>query len=294
MSTLNPLYLSTAFVNLFDGDEPPTPPTTPPTPPTPSGTGLEDQNGEPDAPISVDPDAKFTQDHVNKIVQDRLAKSHKKNEEKYKKLEETYQGLLANKALSEDEKTALESQLEDVRRQSRTKEEQAKHERRQLQEEYESQLEQYRKDAVKWETQHKDFLIQTALMDAATEHEAFLPNQIFKIVREWTKLVEAVDESGKPTGDLVVMVDLPDKDVDTGKDIITQRTPSEAVERLKELQGNLFKSNVVSGVGGNSTTGGAAPGANGYVDPSELTTEQWMKVYKEDRTKLGLRPKSRR
>jgi hypothetical protein len=87
------------------------------------------------------------------------------------------------------------------------------------------------------------------------------------------------------------MVDLPDVDADTGQAIMTQRTPDEAVERLKELQPNLFKANVVSGVGGNSATGGVAPGADGSVDVSRLTTAQYIELYKKDPAKVGIRPR---
>lgn len=285
LNLLESLYHAAPALSLYDGDEGiPTPPA-PPTPPT--GTGLT--GDDPNAVVNVDPNARFDQTMVNKIVQDRLAKDRKKQEERYTTLEGTYSDLLANQALSADERTKLEDQLEDLQKQNRTKEEQAKHEKKQLQERYETELDQYKADAVRWEAQYKDFLVEKSLMEAAVSNDAFMPQQILSIVREWTKLVDAVDESGKPTGRLTPMVDLPDVDADTGKPIVTQRTPSEAIERLKELQPNLFKSNVVSGVGGNSTTGGVIPGADGRIDPRELTTDQWMKQYKDDPTKLGLR-----
>jgi hypothetical protein len=104
-------------------------------------------------------------------------------------------------------------------------------------------------------------------------------------------LVEPVDENGKTVSGaaLAPMVDLPDTDVDTGRAIITQRTPTEAVSRLTELQPNLFKANVVSGVGGNSSTGGVTPGADGKLDPSGMSTAQFVEQYRKDPTKLGLR-----
>lgn len=256
--------------------------------------GLGTNSDDPNAPIVVDPNARFDQEMVNKIVQDRLAKDRKKHEERYKQLETSHQDLLANEALSTEGRKALEQSLENLQRQHRTKEEQAKIEKNQLKLDYETELAQYKEAATRWERQHKDYMIEKSLIDAAVAHDAFRPDQIFKIVREWTKLVDAVDESGKPTGQLTPMVDLPDVDADTGKAIITQRTPMEAIERLQELQGNLFKANVVSGVGGNSATGGVQPGATGqFVDQKELTTAQWMKIYQEDPTKLGIKPRKR-
>ncbi len=288
--TLEKLYAAAPTLSLYDDPPDGDPPATPPAKPT----GLGFNSDDPNAPVVTDPDARFDQEAVNKIVQDRLAKDRKKHEEKHKGLEKSYKDLLASKALTEEERERIQGQYDDLQKQNRTKEEQAKHEKRQLQDKYENELQEFKEAAVKWETQHKEYMIRTALTDAAVTHDAFLPAQIYDIVRKWTKLVDATDESGKPTGQLIPVVDLPDVDADTGKPIITQRTPSEAVERLKEkLQPNLFKSNIVSGVGGNSSTGDVIPGADGRIDQKDLTTDQWMKMYKEDPTKLGLRPRRR-
>lgn len=289
------LYLANPVLSLYEGDDDDdggdpsggAPPIDPP-----RGLGFKSEN--PNEPIDVDPNARFDKEQVNKIVQDRLAKDRKKNDEKFKSLEKSYKDLLANQALSQEERDRLEQQLDDLQKQHRTKEEQAKHEKKQLQERYENELQEHKEAAAKWEMQHKEFLIERSLLDAAVASDAFMPDQIYDVVRKWTKLVDAVDENGKLTGQLKPMVDLPDVDADTGKSIITQRTPMEAIERLKELQPNLFKPNVVPGVGGNSSTGGVQPGADGRIDQSELTTEQWMKLYKEDPTKLGLRGRKRR
>lgn len=249
----------------------------------------------PDAPIAGEPDARFNQEQVNKIIQDRLAKERKRNTESYKKLETSYQELLGNQTLSEEERNRLEQQLDDIRKQHRTKEEQAKHEKRQLQEQYETQLVEYQDKAKFWENEYRTSTVNRSLLDAAVKNDAFKPAQVVTILKEHTKLVQPVDENGKiiEGAALTPMVDLPDVDADTNKPIITQRTPEQAVQRLTELEPNLFKPNVAAGVGGNSTTGGMIPGADGEVDASQLTTEQFMKLYKENPSKLKLRGRRR-
>ncbi len=287
-------YFANPVVSLYEGEDDAVaivPPATAPATP-PIGTGLA--GNDPNAQVNVDPNARFTQDQVNKIVGDRLAKDRKKNEERYVDLEKSYQDLIANKALSDDEKVDVEAKLEELQKQHRTKEEQAKHEKNQLKDKYEGELQHYKDAAVRWENQHKEFLIEKSLLEAAVTKEAYMPDQVLAIVQKWTKLVEEVDENDKPTGRLTPMVDLPDIDADTGKNIITYHTPMDAVERLKEVQPNLFKSNIVSGVGGNSNTGGMTPGADGQIDLKDLTTEQFMKLRKEDPAKLGLRSHKRR
>ena len=65
---------------------------------------------------------------------------------------------------------------------------------------------------------------------------------------------------------------------------------------MKEMgeYANLFKSNVVAGVGANSATGGIAPGASGRIDVRNLTAEQYAKIREENPEALGLPPKSAR
>lgn len=287
--SLNKLYFAKPVLSLFDGegDGGGAPPATPPL----GGVGLN--NPDPNTLVNVDPQAMFDQDAVNKIVQDRLAKEKKKNEDKYKELESSYQGLLANESISTEERERLQTQLEDIQKRSRTTEEQAKHEKKELVEAHENQLQEYKEAATHWEAEYKGFLVEKSLLEAAIAHDAVMPSQILSIVSEWTKLVDVLDESGKPTGKLTPMVDLPDIEADSGEPTVTQRTPMDAIERLKELQSNLFNSNAVSGVGGNSTTGGTVPGADGVIDQSKMTTEQWMEAYKKDPTKLGLRARRR-
>jgi len=244
---------------------------------------------DPDQPVSSDPDARFNQDQVNKIVQDRLAKERKRQADEQKKLQTKLEEVLANQSLSEEERTSLQNTIEDMRKQNRTKEEQAKHEKRQLLDQYESRLQEAMERGTYWENEYRSATINRSLLDAATKHDAFMPSQVVTILREYTKLVKPVDESGKPVegAALQPVIDLPDVDADTGKSIITQRNPDEAVARLKELQPNLFKANVVSGVGGNSSTGGVAPGADGKLDVGSMTTEQFMQAYKKDPTSVG-------
>ena len=58
-----------------------------------------------------------------------------------------------------------------------------------------------------------------------------------------------------------------------------------------DLYGNLFKSGVVSGIGGNSATGGLAPGANGQIDVRKLSPTQYREIREKNPELLGLKPK---
>ncbi len=236
-------------------------------------------------------DRSFSQDDVNRIVEERLARDRKKNEEKYIDLEGRYSTLLDNKNLSEEERGKLEEDLEDIRKRLRTKEEEAKHQMKQTQEQYESQLTEARAAVKVWEDRFHESSIQRALQDAAVANDAYNPSQVINLLKPLTKLKPMVDETtGKEMDGFETVIDFTDRD-DKGNTVMTQRTPDETVKRMKELSdyANLFKSNVVSGVGANSATGGISPGINGRVDVRNLTPEQYRKIRKENPELLGLR-----
>ncbi len=232
----------------------------------------------------------FTQEELNKF----LADDRRKHLKKYDTLETSYQQLLENQSLSKEDRNKLEESLENLRAQYRTKEQQAAHERKQLEEEFTVRLEDVQQRAELWQQRYTDSTIERSLQDAAITHESFSPSQIVTLLKPQAKMVEKTDEKGHGRGEFAPMVDFPDKDPDTGEPIMTQRTSEEAVKRMKELPelyGNLFKSGVVSGIGGNSATGGLAPGANGQIDVRKLSPTQYREIREKNPELLGLKPK---
>ena len=235
-------------------------------------------------------DKTFTQEEVNKF----LASDRRKHQEKYESLEGSYQQLLDNESLSKDERNKLEESLENLRAQYRTKEQQAAHERKRLEEEYSERLAEAEKQYEVWEHRYMESTISRALQDAAVSHEAYNPSQVLALLRPMTKMVETTDEKGRGLGEFEPMIDFADVDLETGESVMTQRTPENAVKRMQELPelyGNLFKSGVVSGIGGNSATGGLAPGANGQIDVRKLSPTQYREIREKNPELLGLKPK---
>jgi len=235
-------------------------------------------------------DRTFTQEEVNKFMAD----DRRKHQKKYETLETSYQQLLENESLSKDERNKLEESLENLRAQYRTKEQQAAHERKKLEAEYGERLTEAERQAEDWQRRYTESTVSRSLQDAAVSHEAYSPSQIVALLRPMTKMVEKTDEKGRGLSELAPMVDFPDQDPETGESVMTQRTPEEAVNRMKELPelyGNLFKSGVVSGIGGNSATGGLAPGANGQVDVRKLSPTQYREIREKNPELLGLKPR---
>jgi hypothetical protein len=223
-------------------------------------------------------DARFTQDDVNRIV----AEDKRKHQAQMKQLEGKLESLAQDKSLTDTQRKELKQQLEDLQKTYRTKEQQAEFERKQAAEKYENELKTATARAERWEQLYRDEKVMRSLQDAAGAADAFNPQQIVGLLKPFTVLKELEG------GGLVPMIDFPDVDEKTGEEIKTLRTPMDAVERMKKLPkmyGNLFKSNVVSGVG----AGQGKSYNSDDLDVKNLTTEEYMRLRRENPEKLGLR-----
>jgi len=212
----------------------------------------------------------FTQDEVNKI----LAEDKRKHQANAVKLEKQLQETLTSAKLTTEERSKLEESLEDLRKQSRTKEEQAKIEKKNLEDQFQRQIAELSARADSAEKRYVDSTISRSLLDAAVNGDSYNPQTVVTVLRPMVKMVD-----NSP------MIDFPDVSSETGDPIIKQMTPLEAIERMKQLPdqyGNLFRSGVVGGLGGTSVTGGHAPGSNGRVDVKKLTHEQYVELRKKN------------
>jgi hypothetical protein len=231
----------------------------------------------------------FTQDDVNKF----LADDRRKHQERYSNLEKTYQSVLGSNQLGQAEREKLEKDLQDLQASFRTKEQQLEFEKKQAAKQYEDDLTKAKQQVTRWEQLYRDEKIDRSLLDAAGQ-DAFNPSQIVNLLRPVTELKEEVDSSGRPTNQLIPMVKFRDIDEKTGEPIETLRTPQDAVKRMKELPnlyGNLFKSNVVSGVGAGAAQSSGISG--GKIDVTRLSPEQYRKLRTENPEALGLSRRGR-
>jgi len=235
----------------------------------------------------------FTQEQVNEIV----AKDRRNLEATLKKTEKQYQELLASQSLTEQERKALQANLEVVQGQLRSKEEQLLLEKKQVEEAYAGKLQEMEKKASFFETLYRDSTIERALADAAVKHEAFSPSQIVSLLRSQTKMLEETDsKTGRLTGKYKPMVEMQAFNATTGEMETKAYTPEDAVKKMKdtpEQWGNQFRSGVVSGIGGGTATGGLTPGQGGKLDAAalrKLTAAQYREIRATHPEWLGLAP----
>ena len=195
-------------------------------------------------------EGKFTdkqQEQVNKIV----AEERRKMQEKQAKTLEDMSKLKDRASMTTKEKETLIKQIDDLKNQYMTTEEKARRAAEEAETKRTGEIAALTNDRDDWRKKHATLVVETAIVDAAALHKAIEHEQILAIVGPKTRLVEKLDDEGKPTGEYGPMVSFPDEDKDN-KPIVLELSVTEAVKRMKELEkyGNLFEGSKRGGLGG--------------------------------------------
>lgn len=236
------------------------------------GTGTAGGGGEPPAAGKT-----YTQAELDGIVAKERRKLNEQNQATIKQLEE----MKKLKGLTDKEKSDLALRIEELQNQSLTKEELAAKEREKLQNQYKTEKEQLTQDRDRWQSNFTKATIHRTITDAAVSAEAVSPKQIVNLLKTDARLVEKTDNEGNIIPDEYVVkikMDTTDKE---GKPIILDLTPEEAMKVMKDKTdeyGNLFKSSLAGGLGGN--TGKASKPKN----PADMNHDDYLK----HRGSLGL------
>ena len=228
----------------------------------------------------------FNQEQVNKMIGLR----NKALNEKYQALEGTYTDLLEQSNLTEGAREKLEGDLEAVQKQMRTKEQQIEFEQKQAQSKFAVDLKAANEKGDYFQNLFETSTAERAITDAAMANDGFNGEDFIAHLGKRTKVVDDLDAEGKKTGRLVPMVDWEVQN-EAGEVTKVSKSPNEVVKLMKDMKkyGNLFKSNVATGVG--EGTAKAAPDANGRIDVTRLSTDEYMKLANTDegRKALGLK-----
>jgi len=213
----------------------------------------------------------FTQDEVNTFIAEEKRKWQGKEtkwQQEQKDLVTQLEALRKNETLTKDERDQLQSRIETLQAQYMTTEERARQAAEATQKRYDEERKQLTQERDIWRQKHQDLTITTAIASAAMEHEAISFEQIHALLSSRAKLVETLNEDGKPTGQYVPHVILNVTD-SKGKPVALDLNITDAVKHMKELPqyANLFKTTAKSGIGG---TGSAT---SGKVDLAKIARE---------------------
>lgn len=258
------------FRSVFaDGDPPP--------PPPPNGAATDPELTQ----------LKFTveqQEFFNKKLADEKRRAAQANEKTIAELEKIKNQV----GMTAKQKDELQTQINELKQQSLSKEELTKQEVDKLRRDHANELKKIKDDAEAWQKRYQVSTIERAIKDAAIEHEAFNPAQIVSILVPNTRLDEVKDDDNKPTGNFIPRVKIEEIGED-GKQIVLDLTVSEVLKKMKntpDRYGNLFKSGVAGGLGQGGNVSG---GSNKKVDVRSMTPEQYMEYRKKHPDYSGIK-----
>jgi len=203
---------------------------------------------------------KFTQEEVNKFLAEDRRKAQKQREDLITQLS----SLRETATLTEQQKKELEDRISNLQAEGQTKEQLQKGEIENLRKTLEKAQKDLGSERDAWRNRFTDAEITRAITDAAVEAGAFSPAQLVLLLKGNTRLVEALGEDGKPTGNLVPKITYEDVDKDN-KPIKLDLAVSESMKRMvatPKKYGNLFKSTAAGGLGG-SNAGGSSGADDG-------------------------------
>ncbi len=225
-------------------------------------------------------EAKFTQEDLNKV----LAEDRRKHQAQLVKVQQTLEETMQSKNLSVQEKEQMAAQLEEIQAQGRTREQQLAHEKKQAEENASKKVTEASKESQKWRERFTQQLIESRLSEAVSDGDIFNPGQLKQLLKSGVELEQVRDEQGRLSDVQEVFVRFEDRDA-AGEPIQSKMLPVAAVKRMKQLSavyGNQFRAGVVSGVG--SGNGGGSAAGHG-IDVAKLSTEQYMRLRKENKGK---------
>lgn len=194
----------------------------------------------------------FSQDDLNRVVAEEKRKTQVRQREMASELAE----IKKNSSLSDEEKQTLETRIEELQNQYLTAEERARQASEATKKKNENTLKDLTNERDNWRTKHESLVINSAVTTAASNNKAWFAEQIAAILVPKTKLVEKLDDAGKPTSIHEARVAFPDTNKD-GKAVTLDLTVDQAVKRMRELEqyGNLFEGDKAGGLGQSGSAG---------------------------------------
>lgn len=221
--------------------------------------------------VAFDDPKTYTQEEVDALVAEKkgfsqedvntfLAKEKRKTQDTQKQLAGQLEEARKNASLSDDERTDLTKQIDELQTKYMSGEERARQIRERADKQHTEVLQSAEKDRDSWKTRYTRSRIDGEITRAAVENKAVNPGQIIAMLQPTTRLAEVLGDDGKPSGAYEERVMFNDLDKEE-KPVVLDLTVSQAVKRMTELEtfGNLFVGSKSGGLGGSGSSkkGGA-------------------------------------
>lgn len=225
----------------------------------------------------------FTQDEVNRLNQDERKKWQEKNRELVQSLEQLQQ----NEKLTQQQRDELATQIEQLKTTYQTEKETKELEINKLQKKYDEDTQNLKKTSESWKTRFETEMKRTAIANASAKHRAIRHVQIEALLLPKTKVVEKMNESGRPSGEFEPRVTFLGRDKDD-KPVELDLSVDDAVKAMREMPdeyGNLFEGIATGGLGGSNV-----PGLNGGRLPNleNMSPQDYAKHRPEIKKQMAL------
>ncbi|MBF84037.1 MAG: hypothetical protein CL489_06115 [Acidobacteria bacterium] len=231
-----------------------------------SGGSSEGDTGEGDTGEGGSFEPITSQDQLNRVIGSRIAKVKTQAEKLQSQLEavkqekratlEHLKELEQNHSLSEEQREKNRSKIQELENSLMTEKERAEKRAKELSTKHQKELKALEDEKDTWRSRYENSSIERAIKDAALEHGAKVPNQIFSMLRGNTKLEEIV-EDGQATGRFQSVTTIMGYGED-GENVTDFTLPTaEAIAKMREdgLNDNLFDSKQKAGTGRGGRTG---------------------------------------
>lgn len=232
----------------------------------------EENKGQGDGGQGTPPPKGFTQEEVNTF----LAKERKTLQSKYEKRIQELETIRDSKNLSDEEVSKLNTQIEEMQNEFKTKEQLQAEEATRFKKQAETEKTKLTQERDSWKHNYTNMVIENGIVGACVENEAFNPDQVVAILKPSSRLVEVLEDN-KPTGKFETKIKFIGVDAEN-KEVEYDLTPKEVVKKMTEMDkySNLFKKTMTGGLGANTTRGGKG----GLGDLKNLEN------YKKQRSKI--------
>lgn len=227
----------------------------------------------------------FKQEDVDKIVAD----ARRKDEAEIQKHTNELKKLKESAGLTKKERDDLQTRIDDLNNQYKTKEQLAAQEIEKTQSKAKEELELERNEKSRWKESFETTTITNAVL-RTTSADAVNAEIMEDLIRPKSRVVEGKDAEGKPNGLFTVMVKIGITNKKTKTVEVMDLPIDEAIKQMKEdvpRFGNLFKSTIQGGVGGSGGGGSRGTGQAGPLD-GETIKNMTDAEYVELRKRHGL------
>lgn len=227
----------------------------------------------PPAPENKETPKTFTQEQVNAMMARDKDKAKKDNERLLAQLQ-----TFAEQGLTTDNLTSLQSQIEELKNEGKSKETLAKEKEDKLLRSHRTELDKLSADSKKWKSQYEQYRLESEIGSAAATKKARNPQQIQALLGPKSYFREELGEDKKPTGAYTPRIKMTERDKD-GQEVLLDLTVTEAVDRLSQTEEhmNLFDSGASGGLG--SYSNGSTHKKTG--DLSNLPMDQYYQERKK-------------